>query len=66
MFGRGLLLVQRGKWKPHEKPPAELPWVLRNPRLRLLSLEGGTSYPEGRVYAFPEELEEALRGWGWP
>lgn len=66
MFGRGLLLVRRGRWKPHEKPPAELPWVLRNPRLRLLSLKGGTAYPEGRVYAFPEELEEALRDWGWP
>lgn len=64
LFGKGILVVRKGDWRPHERSPARLKEVLANSNLRVFSLEGRQVLAEGTVWAFPQDLPEAFRGFG--
>ncbi|MFN4073424.1 MAG: hypothetical protein ACK4G4_08440 [Thermus sp.] len=63
LFGKGILVVRQAQWHPQDRLPAKLGQVLANPNLRLFSLQGRQELGEGTLWAFPEDLEEALSGW---
>lgn len=63
LFGGGLLVGRQGAWKLHESPPARFREVLKDPGLKVFSLEGRFSFPEGTVWHFPKDLEQAFAEW---
>lgn len=64
IFGKGILVVRKGSWRPHERPPSVLPSVLANRNLRVFSLEGRQELTGGTIFAFPQDLPEAFRNFG--
>ena len=66
LFGRGILVVRRAS-RPgqasQEGWQEKLIQVLKQPWLRIFSLEGRLTLEAGTIWAFPEDLHEALRDW---